>query len=360
MQNLQLISIIHTVTNFNIKYKEILIAIVLCILLVILRKKISKLVMSIVMFFIHKTELILDQYTLENFKKINTPIRLFVVSIVFWVLNYFESIPDKLEVFSLRVFWTIISIGIIQLIYISINIFSNYIKFSINKKNSSITPVFIEFFKYGTKSFIFVIGIFIVTKNWGLDLTGILATVGFFSLAISLAAKDTVANIFGGISVIFDTPYVIGDTISIGNIQGTVENITFRNTRIRTFDQSIVFIPNQLTATTATINHSKKMKRPLNLTINIPRKVSIDHVNKILINIKNKVSEFEQVVNNIVMIHIDEISENLYDIRLTCHVTSIKHQDFINIKEKISIHILEIINSFNYCNENEVRISKTS
>ena len=73
----------------------------------------------------------------------------------------------------------------------------------------------------------------------------LLAGLGLGGLAFALAAKDTAANLFGSIMLILDRPFKIGDAVKAGNVDGTVEEIGFRSTRIRTFYNSLISVPNQ-------------------------------------------------------------------------------------------------------------------
>ena len=84
-----------------------------------------------------------------------------------------------------------------------------------------------------------------VAQNvFGLNITGWIAGLGIVGLAISLAAQDSVRNLFGSITVLFDKPFAVGDWVKVGDVEGTVEEVGFRSTRIRTFYNSQITYPN--------------------------------------------------------------------------------------------------------------------
>ena len=89
-----------------------------------------------------------------------------------------------------------------------------------------------------------VLSLMAARSVFGLDITGWLAGLGIAGLAISLAAQDSVRNLFGSITVLFDKPFTVGDWVVIGDVEGTVEEVGFRSTRIRTFYNSQVTFPN--------------------------------------------------------------------------------------------------------------------
>jgi len=91
---------------------------------------------------------------------------------------------------------------------------------------------------------VFVGGIFIIAGLAGMDLNGLIAGLGITGLALALAAKDSVANIFGAISILVDQPFNVGDWIIVEGIEGEVVNIGLRTTMIRTGNDTIVTVPN--------------------------------------------------------------------------------------------------------------------
>ncbi|MDL5503401.1 MAG: mechanosensitive ion channel, partial [Candidatus Methanoperedens sp.] len=86
--------------------------------------------------------------------------------------------------------------------------------------------------------------ILFILQNFGYNITSLIAGLGLGGLAFALAAQNTVSNFFGSITIFSDKPFQIGDWISVGDIEGTVEEVGFRTTRIRRFDQALVTVPN--------------------------------------------------------------------------------------------------------------------
>jgi MscS family membrane protein len=94
------------------------------------------------------------------------------------------------------------------------------------------------------KVVIVAIGLVTVAQNVGADVTGLIAGLGLGGLAFALAAKDTISNLFGSVTVLVDRPFEVGDWVKIGDVEGTVEEMGFRSTRIRTFYNSLITLPN--------------------------------------------------------------------------------------------------------------------
>jgi len=94
------------------------------------------------------------------------------------------------------------------------------------------------------KVFVTVVGVVFIADNLNIDVTGLLAGLGLGGLAFALAAKDMVQNLFGSITVLLDRTFTVGDWIVVGDVEGSVEHMGFRSTRVRTFYNSLVTVPN--------------------------------------------------------------------------------------------------------------------
>jgi len=108
------------------------------------------------------------------------------------------------------------------------------------------------------KVFVVIVSVLLTLQNLGLNITGLIASVSIGGLALSLAAQDTLANFFGALAVLVDKPFRIGDTVKFDNVEGTVEAIGFRSTRVRNSEGSLISIPNKTVGNATIINTSKR------------------------------------------------------------------------------------------------------
>jgi MscS family membrane protein len=124
------------------------------------------------------------------------------------------------------------------------------------------------------KVFVVVVGAIFTADNLNIDVTSLLAGLGLGGLAFALAAKDLLGNFFGSLTVLLDRPFHIGDWVIIGDVEGSVEEVGFRSTRIRTFYNSLVTLPNSNLTTTTIDNMGarryRRMKTMLGLTYQTP------------------------------------------------------------------------------------------
>lgn len=124
------------------------------------------------------------------------------------------------------------------------------------------------------KVFLVIVVILVTSQNLGLNVTGLIASLSIGGLAIGLAAQDTLANLFGAVAVLMDKPFKVGDRIQLDAVDGMVETIGFRSTRIRTLDGHLVTVPNKTmgnaTITNVTLRPTMKTVINLGLTYDTP------------------------------------------------------------------------------------------
>lgn len=122
---------------------------------------------------------------------------------------------------------------------------------------SSLDADFIPFINNIAKIALLVVTLLMILQVWGIDVTPILASAGIAGMAVAFAAKDTVANLFGGVSVFMDRPYKVGDYVIIKNeYRGEVLEIGMRSTKIKTRDNVLLTVPNSVMVTDAVVNET--------------------------------------------------------------------------------------------------------
>lgn len=159
-------------------------------------------------------------------------------------------------------------LGGIGLVDIAILWAGNRAKRVVKRADSLYLPVLRNFARFLVIAV--VAWVFLVSLD--VNVTGIVAGLGIGGLVIALAAKDSVENLFGSLTILFDMPFGIGDWVKIGNdVNGVVEEINLRSTRIRTFDDSVITVPNSNLTKAAVENFGARRQRRINFTLALSR-----------------------------------------------------------------------------------------
>ena len=150
---------------------------------------------------------------------------------------------------------------------------------------------------------IFITTGLVVLQTLGFSISGVLAFGGIGGIAVGFAAKDLLANFFGGLMIYLDRPFSVGDWIRSPDreIEGTVEQIGWRLTMIRTFDKRPLYVPNSIFANIALENPSRMSHRRIYETIGL-RYSDIDQMNKIVADVKEMLESHEEIDTSQTMI----------------------------------------------------------
>ncbi|KAA3657787.1 MAG: mechanosensitive ion channel family protein [Calditrichaeota bacterium] len=160
--------------------------------------------------------------------------------------------------------------SIIWMIYRMIDVLENYLTRITSTTESKLDDQLVPLIRKTLKVFVVIMGTIFILQNLEVDVASLLAGLGIGGLAVALAARDTLANFFGSVTIFIDKPFQVGDWVVTGGIEGTVEEVGFRSTRIRTFHNSLVSVPNAKIADSAVDNMGlreyRRLKALLGLT----------------------------------------------------------------------------------------------
>jgi len=175
------------------------------------------------------------------------------------------------------------SIVILVLGIVVIKVLLNVLKKAF--KRSKLDPICHKFIVSFIKVTLYIILIIITLSNLGVPMTSLVTLLGAAGLAISLAVKDSLANLAGGFILLFSKPFKVGDYIELSGISGTVKHINILQTKLNTIDNKAIFIPNGQVSSDKIINYSAEATRRLDLTFSISYKDDIITAKKLLENI---------------------------------------------------------------------------
>jgi MscS family membrane protein len=192
---------------------------------------------------------------------------------------------------------------------------------------------------------VFITGGLIILQTLGFSVSGVLAFGGVGGIAIGFAAKDLLSNFFGAMMIYLDRPFAIGDWIRSPDrdIEGTVEAIGWRQTRIRTFDKRPLYVPNSIFSTIAVENPARMTHRRIYETIGV-RYDDVAALPKILKDIKDMLTKHKEIdENQTLMVNFNEFNSSSVDFFIYTFTHTTSWQEFHRIKEDVLFKISDII-----------------
>ena len=190
-----------------------------------------------------------------------------------------------------------------------------------------------------------ITSVLVILQTLGYSVSGVLAFGGIGGIAVGFAAKDLLANFFGGLMVYLDRPFVIGDWVRSPdqNIEGVVEHIGWRQTRIRTFDKRPLYVPNSTFSVISVENPSRMTHRRINETIGV-RYSDFSRLPTILAEIKDMVEHHEDLdTEQIFMVNFNQFGPSSLDFFIYTYTKTVDWRTFHNVKQDVLFKAMQII-----------------
>src|SRR5699024_9769599 len=159
------------------------------------------------------------------------------------------------------------------------------------------------------------------------NLSGLIAGLGLGGVIVALAAQDIAKNLFGGMAIIVDKPFSVGDWIQTTNYSGTVEDISFRSTRVRMTDNTVVTIQNTTLSNEPVINYAKLPMRRFSTTLNLALETNSNVVENIIGKVKFALSNTDGVLPNDLNVYLQKIADDGIEIGIFFNTNIVSYYD---------------------------------
>lgn len=211
------------------------------------------------------------------------------------------------------------------------------------KTETKLDDQLVPIVRQSTKVFLYIVGVVFILQNLGYSVMSLLAGFGIGGVALAMAGKDTVANVFGSIVIFFDKPFQIGDWIEVGKLEGTVEDVGLRTTRIRTFANSLITVPNAIFTTTAVNNWSKMKKRRIKMNVGVTYSSSPEKVHELVKRIREIIAEDENLLHDFYLVNFNNFGPYSLDIFIYCFTRSTVWAEFLESKQAFMLKIMGVV-----------------
>lgn len=341
MENLQDLIYIFT----HNKPRNLILSIVMFISILLFEKLLLKYILPTIRKLVKSTKNTLD----DNFQKsLENPIRLFIIFFSIYIPIRFlaESIN---QINTINLSYKFLKISIV--IFLAWSICNLTLQNSIiyknmkNKNEGKVNLIVFPFMSIIIRIIVIVISIAIIARELGF--TGFIAGLGISGLAFALAAQDTFSNLFGGFAIVLDKPFSIGDWIQTNDIEGVVEDITFRSTRIRTFAKALVTVPNSKLANSNITNWTQRNSRRITFILPIVHNTKSDILRKIIFEIEEMLRNHEKVNDEVIIVSLEQLKKSSLDVYIYFYTNIVDFLEYQKVKEDINIKILEILEENN-------------
>lgn len=210
------------------------------------------------------------------------------------------------------------------------------------KTESTLDDQLVPLIRKALKTFVVIIGAIVVLDNLEVNVTGLIAGLSIGGLAFALAAQDTIKNFFGSLMIFFDKPFQVGDWITSGDVDGTVEEVGFRATRIRTFRNSVMYIPNGAITNQVIDNHGLRNYRRFFTTIAVTYDTPAYLIEAFVQGLKQVVIDHPNTRKDYDEIHFNDLGASSLNIMFYIFFKVPSWSDELKARHEILLAIIEL------------------
>jgi MscS family membrane protein len=182
-----------------------------------------------------------------------------------------------------------------------------------------------------------------VVQQLGYSVTSLIASLGIGGLALALAAKDMVANFFGSVLVFTDRPFQIGDAVSVGGVEGVVEEVGFRTTRIRQFDRALVTVPNQTFSSASITNLSARQCRRIRFVLGVGYDATPGQVGELVEALRGLVGQHPGIDAGNYLVNFQAFGDSSLEVLVNCYTTTADYAAYMDAQQALLLRVMEVV-----------------
>ena len=293
--------------------------------------------------YVEKTDAEWDDQLFEAvIKPVNAFVMIGAIHIASFLLVFnLTKFPTELIGKSYSVF---LGLSIIWLVYRLVDVAAHYIDELVAKADEGLRGQFTPLIRRSLRILVVIVGSLTILATIGINITGLFACMGIVGLAISMGSQDSVANLVGTVNILIDRPYKVGDWITVGStIDGDVEEIGFRSTKIRMFDKTLMSVPNAKLAGETIKNWSRMPKRRIKMTLGLSYDTSASQMKEALKEIEKILEEDEGVDQDYKLVQFTDYGASSLDVFLYYFSKSTVWKEYLDTRERVNLKIMDKI-----------------
>ncbi len=190
-----------------------------------------------------------------------------------------------------------------------------------------------------------LLAVLLVLQNLGYSISGLIAGLGVGGLAVALAAQKTLSDVFGSVMLLVDRPFTVGDWIKSpdGQVEGVIEEIGFRSTKIRTFEKTLIYVPNSRLADFIIDNIDRRPIRRVWITVGVTYDTTRSQMQKAVSEIRSMLASHEGVDQDFFIVRFTDFGASSLDIMVYYFANTTAWDDYLAVREDVNLKIVGIL-----------------
>jgi len=257
--------------------------------------------------------------------------------LIFKETPFIKTVLNTLVLYT--IFWSIISI---------MNALRGLFHIGTSKFNPDLSKEMGDFILKISKVVVGGVGFGAILQLWGINVTALFASLGLGGLAFALAAKDTASNLFGSFALLADKSIRIGEWVKVGGVEGVVEDMGMRTTKIRSFGKSLITVPNQIVSNSPIENFSRRGVRRIKINIGLTYSTNSNQITNIVKEIKDMLKANEGISQKeTLLVNFNKFEDSTLNIFIYTFTNTSNWGRYLRIREEVHIGIMKIVENNN-------------
>ncbi len=254
-----------------------------------------------------------------------------------------------------------------------------------DKRNKELSRELVLLMTKSLKGIVILLSLTLILSHFGINITAILSTLGIGGLAFAMAAKDSLSNFFGGLNIMVDHIFKMGDWIKVGDVEGTVVEIGLRSTTVRTFDNALITMPNAMVSTASVLNWNRRsVGRRIKMHVGVTYESNINDIRQAVEDIKQMLEEHPGIaspkeehtssrarnkflkqedlhgIKSTQLVFLDRYGDFSIDILIYCFSKTVDWAKWLEVKEDVLFQIADILqkNNLSFAYPTNVQINR--
>ncbi len=234
------------------------------------------------------------------------------------------------------------AVAVVMLGFEGVDIFTDVLKRRADLTESRLDDQLVPITNTALKVATLVIGMLFILGNLGVNVTSLIAGLGLGGLAVALAAQDTFKNLLGGVTIFADRPFQVGDWVLVGDIEGTVEYVGFRSSRVRTFYNSVVTVPNARIVDTHVDNMGLRQWRRYRTSLGLAYHTTPDQVQAFVEGIRAVIRANPDMRKDYYIVEFTEFGPSSLDILVYCFIDAPDWNAELRTRHVLNLDIMRL------------------
>ena len=340
-----IISYLNDTRFLDISLMQYSLAFLAILLSLILRRVFTSVVIGQLRKIAERTRTDLDELLLEA---IAPPLAFAFVIGGLWIAAVVLVLPHEpvdVHRVAFMILRTLIIVDITWALFRVTDVFATAIGRFTAKTDSSLDDQLVPIIRKSIKVFVGVLAFVFAVQNLGYSVASLLAGLGIGGLAVAFAAKDTIANFFGSITILLDRPFTVGDWIETPDYEGVVEEVGFRSTKVRTFARTQVSVPNSILANDVVNNWSRMPIRRIKMVVGVTYESTAEQMEQAVEGIRKLLGEHEGVHKDFYLVYFTDFGSSSLDIFVYYFSETTVWAEYLAVRQDVNLKIMRLLES---------------